>query len=347
MLDEILTQRKKHGRHGFYIAEIGLNHNGKADVAEKMIISAAAAGADAVKFQTIDPRQLNSVYTKSLLEKGDCSEKDFSVIQFFDQFSLTENEYIHLKKTAEELGMVFFSSPFDSGSAAFLEKLNVPLYKIASSEVTNIRLIREIGLTGKPAFMSTGICRKQEISAAIDAFKKAGGGELILFHCVANYPVEDRNANLLRIPALRQEFGLETGLSDHSRNGQAVPAAAALGARFFERHFTIDKNFACPDKDVSSDPEEFRKIILAAENVFAMLGSGQIDYGENETPVAAAARRSLFAARNIEAGELITEDSIIALRPGTGISAGDFFNVAGRRAKVFIPEGALLKPEDF
>lgn len=347
MSGNFFTASGKQGRHGFYIAEIGLNHNGSAETAEKMIRSAAAAGADAVKFQTIDPGKLNSVFTKSLLETGDCSEKDYSVIQFFDQFSLTEAEYVHLKKTAEELGLVFFSSPFDAGSVAFLERLDVPMYKIASSEVTNLHLIREIGRTGKTALMSTGICRKQEIAEAIDTFTKAGGGELVLLHCVANYPVENRDVNLLRIPALKKEFGLETGLSDHSRNGQAVPAAAALGSRIFERHFTVDRNFPCPDKDVSSDPEEFSKIILASENVFYMLGSGRIDYGENEAPVAVAARRSLFAAKNIAAGELITEDSIVALRPGTGMSASYFYRVVGRRPKVFIPEGVLLKPEYF
>ncbi len=345
MLDEIFNPGKK-GRKGIYIAEIGLNHNGDADTARRMIESAAEAGADAVKFQTIVPELLNSVYTKALLETGRESYADRSVLDFFTAFSFSADQYRNLKEQAEERDLVFFSAPFDSGSVDLLEEVGPPLYKIASSEVTNIPLIRKIASTGRPAIMSTGISYAEDIRKAVETFRSAGGSELVLFHCVSTYPLDPRDANMNRITSLRDEFGLHVGFSDHSVTNRAMIMAAVMGSRIFEKHFTIDRNFECPDKAVSAAPDDFRLMIEEVEESIAMLGSGDIDFGASEEPVARAARRSLFAARFIAAGRAIKPDDIIALRPGVGIPAGRIDEIIGRKARTDIEKDHLLMAGD-
>jgi N-acetylneuraminate synthase/N,N'-diacetyllegionaminate synthase len=346
MLEGIFNPEKK-GRSGIYIAEIGLNHNGDPDTARRMILSAAEAGADAVKFQTIVPELLNSVYTKALLETGRESYTDRSAIDFFAAFSFSADQYRNLKALAEERGLVFFSAPFDSESVALLEDIGVPLYKIASSEVTNIPLIRRIAATGRPAVMSTGISSRNDIMKAVETFRSAGGSGLVLLHCVSNYPLNPRDANMQRIISLRDEFGLHVGFSDHSVTNRAMIMAAVMGARIFEKHFTIDRNFECPDKAVSAAPDDFRLMIEEVEESIAMLGSGAIDFGAAEEPVARAARRSLFAARFIAAGSAINPDDIIALRPGVGMPAGGIDELIGRKTRTDIEKDHLLRPGDF
>ena len=347
MLQEVFSKRQHHGRVGIYVAEIGLNHNGDIAIAKSMVEAAAVAGADAVKFQTIVPELLNSVYTTSLLENGKDDKVDVSQIDFFSRFTLTADDYFQLKNLAESLGMVFFSAPFDKKSLALLEDIGVSLYKIASSEVSNIQLIRSIAATGKPAIMSTGISLKDSIKNAVETYKTSGGGEMVLLHCVSNYPVAAENINARRVASLRREFGLHTGFSDHSNGTKAMVLAAAFGARIFEKHFTIDSNYDCPDKAVSASPKEFSAMINEVEESIMMLGDGDIDFGASEEPVAKAACRSLFAGRNISAGSLIAEDDIMALRPGVGISAVSIDSLVGRKVKVAIEKDKLLRLEFF
>lgn len=334
-------------RHAIYIAEIGLNHNGDALMARDMITAAAAAGADAVKFQTFVPELMNSPYTTSLIETGKEGKPDRTAIDFLSRFVLTEEEYIMLQKHAEEKGVVLFSSPFDKPSVELLERIDVPLYKIASSEVTNYGLIRLIAKTGKPVIMSTGIASEDEIAGAIDCFKKLSNAELVLLHCVSLYPVDPENLNLKKIDSLIKRFALPVGFSDHSRGGDSAPCAAVLGARVFEKHFTVDRNYDCPDKDVSLAPQEFSEMIDAVESAVMMLGEGKISYGVAEEGTARAARRSLFARRTVPAGKILEEDDLVALRPGTGISPGEAEKFIGKKVKTTIESGLMLRTEFF
>lgn len=346
MFDDVFVKRFQK-RRGIYIAEIGLNHNGDVSVAKSMIEAAAVAGADAVKFQTIVPELLNSIYTNSLLESGHDNRADNNPIDFFARFSLSLNDYIELKKLAESLGLTFFSAPFDSVSLALLEDVGLSVYKIASSEVTNLPLVRAIAKTGKPAVISTGISLKTSIAQAIEVFKREGGGKVALMHCISNYPVNPQDVNISRIAALKQEFGLETGFSDHSKGSKAMVLAAAFGARIFEKHFTIDRDYDCPDKVVSVAPEEFSALINDVEEAIVMLGDGVIDFGASEAPVARAASRSLFASRDIAAGSVVVEEDLKALRPGVGISAALLESCIGRKTKVAIAKDRLLRMEYF
>lgn len=334
-------------RNAFYIAEIGMNHNGDPEMARAMIRAAAGAGADAVKFQTFVPEMMNSVHTSSLLETGREGKPDRSLIDFFSKFVFGRETYAELKNYADGQGVVFFSSPFDFPSVELLESIGVPLYKIASSEVTNHGLISMIARTGKPAIMSTGISKVEDVDSAVECFLKSGGKDLSILHCVSLYPAPPGALNLRRIVSLRERYGLAVGFSDHSRGLEAVSAAAILGARIFEKHFTVDRNHDCPDKDVSLAPDDFSGMIGAAERAISMLGGGDISYGEAEHPVARAARRSLFAKKFIPRGKTIEADDLIALRPGVGIGPDRIMTVTGRQTVRDIREGDLIRPEDF
>ena len=340
MLDHIF--RGKH--RGIYIAEIGLNHNGDPATAEKMVRAAADAGADAVKFQTFVPELMNSTYTGDLLEKGREEKPDDTALRFFRGLVLSGNDYRRLKDYAESLGLVFFSSAFDGPSVDLLESIDVGLYKVASSEVGNIRLLEKIADTGRPVILSTGISTEEEIGAAVDILGSSGT-EVVLMHCVSQYPLDPENANLARIGALAERFGLPVGFSDHTGNPDTACLAAACGARIFEKHFTLDINFECPDKDVSLAPEEFMHMVRGVEKAIACMGTGELDYGEAEAGTARAARRSIFAARMIPAGALICDRDLVALRPGTGIPAGEIDTIIGTRSRCDIPKDYLIREE--
>ncbi len=342
MLNNIFNNKKI-----VFIAEIGLNHNGDAGLAEETIVKAAEAGADAVKFQTFIPEKMNSPYTSSLLKSGEEINPDYGIIDFFKKFSFTETQWKRLKSVSEKCRTEFFSAPFDAESVELLERLNVRLYKIASSEVTNTPLIRKIGATKKPVLLSTGMTSESDIEISLKNLKESGNTETHLLHCVSLYPAAKNEANLMRITSLRDRFKIPVGLSDHTGDYQSAVIAAALGATVIEKHFMIDKDQDCPDKDVSLTTENFREMINKVNETLAMLGEGVIPYSGRETDTARAARKSLFASKRISADEILTADSIIALRPGTGISPNMIDDITGKRSKVDIDEGSLLKWEYF
>lgn len=328
-----------------YIAEIGLNHNGDLSMALQMIEAAAQAGADAVKFQTYVPELMNSVHTTRLLMDEREGAFDTAQIDFLRRFTLRKEEYRELQRAAEKRGLVFFSSVFDGPSLDLLEEIGVPLYKLASSEITSHPLIERIALTGKPLILSTGMTNEEEIGRAVDLFRRGSDAELALLHCVSLYPLVPEQANLNRIATIQRLFSLPVGLSDHSAGILAPVLAAGLGARIFEKHFTIDRNYDCPDKDVSITPTEFGAMIEAVESALRMLGSGAVAYDYEEAKTARAARRSLFAARAIPAGKIIEAADLVALRPGVGIPASEMDGVIGARCAVDIPKDYLIRKE--
>ncbi|HNW26946.1 MAG TPA: N-acetylneuraminate synthase family protein [Spirochaetota bacterium] len=341
MLDAIIKNR----RNAIYIAEIGLNHNGSPDTAVRMIEAAARAGADAVKFQTFVPELMSSVYTKDLMDAGFERQRDTGLVDFFRSFVFNREQYRVLQRAAEAEGLIFFTSVFDTASLEMMEGLDLPLYKLASSEVTNLPLVRAVAATGKPLILSTGMSSEEEIAAAVDLYCGNGGTELVLLHCVSLYPTPAEAVNLARIPVLAKRFGLPVGFSDHTREATAPMLAAAMGARIFEKHFTIDRNHDCPDKDISCTPEEFAGIIGSVERAVTMTGSGAVAFGREEAATARGARRSLFARRFIPAGKAIDGDDLVALRPGVGIPPSDLALVVGKRSRVDVPEGYLIRKE--
>jgi sialic acid synthase SpsE len=342
MLETIFRSRKP-----LFIAEIGLNHNGDIDTAEKMIEKAAESGAHAVKFQTFIPGLMNSPLTSSLM-KGDAEPvKDDSIINFFETFVFSLEQWIRLKKKSEECGVVFFSAPFDPPSVDLLESINTPLYKIASSEVTNPVLLKKIASTGKPVILSTGMSTADEIDSAIRILEGNGSGDIVLLHCVSLYPLDDSEANLSRIISLRERFCKTVGISDHSRDYASVMIAAAFGAAVIEKHFKLTDDHDCPDKDVSLSPGQFMEMVIAAKRGALMAGDGKIEFSGRESETAKGAKRSLFAAKDLSAGSIISGTDILCLRPGTGIPASRIYEFTGRKLKTGIKQGSILKPEYF
>ncbi|MDY6968339.1 MAG: N-acetylneuraminate synthase family protein [Spirochaetota bacterium] len=333
------------GRELIFIAEIGLNHNGDPDIAARMITEAYNAGADAVKFQTFVPEYMYSVYSNSLIEYGCEKAGDPQNIDFFRKFVLDKDVYVKLMRQTENLGMEFFSSPFDVDSVDFLEDIGIRIYKIASSEVTNHFLLKRIAYTKKPVIMSTGISTEDEISMAIDLLRSSGTPDVVLMHCVSLYPLSSEKVNLKRIVSLKKRFNLNVGFSDHTKEIFATQAAVMLGARIFEKHFTIDRDYECPDKNISLTQSEFKKMRQSVEVNMSMLGDGEIDYDIIEEITAKSARKSLFARRHIPKGKQIELDDIIPKRPGIGIPVYKMNSIIGKKCKNNIEEDFLLREE--
>ena len=335
--------KPKQGRKAAYIAEIGINHNGDINIAQKMIKAAAESGADAVKFQTIIPELLYSVYTSALMKDKSETFTDSSQIEFFKKFSFSQKDYIKLKQTADDCGVTFLSSSFDVNSMDMLDEI-VAIHKLASSEVSNLPLIKHAARSKKPLILSTGMSTESDIKKALSEYYNSGGEKIELLHCVSLYPPELSDLNLMRIVKLREKFSVDVGFSDHSKGNSAV-FAAILGARLFEKHFTFDKNYDCPDKEISLDGEEFLSMINTVEAGIDMLGDGEICFSQKEAVIAASARRSLFAAREIQAGKIVEQEDLIALRPGLGISPNKADTVLGKKANRTIPKDYLIREE--
>lgn len=314
-----------------FIAEIGLNHNGKLSQAVELIRNAAEAGADMVKFQVFNSEKFYSIYAQSLLN-NEPPRKDDTLLHFFKRLELKQDDYAVLQETAVQHDVVFFGSCFDEDSFTLLEKRNVPVYKIASSEITNVPLLQAIASTHKPVIVSTGISLRDEIQYAVDVLR-SGGCDIVLLHCVSLYPVSAENVNVMRIKELQKIFTVHVGYSDHSRDSSAGIMAAALNARVFEKHFKLSDDHDCVDKDVSLSPKEFKRYIEDIQLACSMMGDGAIDYKECEAAVARSARRSIYAACDIEIGAIITRQHIAVKRPGTGVSPLRIDELVGKKAK--------------
>lgn len=326
------------------IAEIGLNHNGKLDEAIALVKKAAKAGADLVKFQIFNAEKFYSVYAKSLLNNEE-PRYDDSTIQFFKKFELSFNDYKTLKQVAIDNGVVFFASCFDDDSFEIMERLDIPLYKVASSEITNVPLLEKIALTRKPVIISTGISSEHEITHAVSLLQKTNC-HVVLLHCVSLYPVPHSAINLSRIQSLQQLCKVPVGFSDHSKDNRASMMAVALGARVFEKHFKLSPDHDCADKDVSLSPEEFRQYVNDITIACEMMGDGTIDYSENEREVARSARRSIFATRDLPEGTLLTHSDIVVKRPGVGLSPLYIEKIVGKKVKHSIKKDMPVYQDD-
>lgn len=342
--DPALAPYRREGREALYIAEIGLNHNGCEESAFELIDRAADAGADMAKFQTFVPEKMNSLYTSSLLAGKGCQYQDTTQVDFLSSLTLSKTALKEVAEHCTDKGITFFSAPFDVESLELLEEMETPVYKVASSEVTHLALLRELAHTGKPVILSTGMSTMDELHSAVDELYR-GGCSVTLLHCVSLYPYQPSEANIARVGMLRQEFHLPVGLSDHSKMNEPAILAAGQGARVFEKHFTIDSQYQCPDKDVSITGSMMKELIGQVELAIELIGGGVFPPGSRERDVKLGARRSLFAAREIAQGQVITASDLVALRPGTGIPADRIDHVMGKKAVTLIEKGVLLSEE--
>jgi pseudaminic acid synthase len=322
------------------IAELSANHNNNYALSVKTIEAIASAGADAVKVQTYRPESLTlDLMTGYFAPRSEGLWKGVTPWQLYKDASMPYEWHPRLKKIAENLGLVFFSSPFDLEGVDYLEKLDVPMYKIASLEITDIPLIQHTASKGKPMIMSTGVAEIRDIELALAASRKAGNNDITLLKCTSTYPAPIRKANLLTIPDMKDRFGVKVGVSDHSM-GSIVPiTSVVLGARIVEKHFILDRNLGGPDSSFSMEPDEFGDMVKSIREVEKSMG--KIDYSVSKTDK--NRRRSLFVVKDVKAGENISEKNVRSIRPGHGLHPKYYKGILGKYFSQDVIKGTPLK----
>lgn len=326
----------------FIIAELSANHNKDFNIAVDTIKAVKDAGADAIKLQTYTPDTITI----------NCNNKYFQINQgtIWDGtnlYDLYKDAYTpwewqpKLKKIAEELGLVCFSSPFDKTSVDFLEKMNVPAYKIASFEITDIPLIKYVASKGKPVIMSTGIASLADIEEAVNACKMEGNDRIILMKCTSAYPAPVEYANLNVIPNMRKTFNVVVGLSDHTMGSSVAIASVALGAKVIEKHFILNRSVGGPDAEFSLEPQEFKDMVRSVREVEKALGSVTYELSD-KVKKNRAFSRSLFVIKDMKAGDIFSEENVRSIRPGYGLHPKYLNEILGKKSKKEILKGTPL-----
>lgn len=329
------------GNSTFIIAELSANHGQSLDRALAIVDAAKAAGADAVKLQTYTPDTITLDCDAAPFQISSGTIWDGTTLHALYRDAFMPWEWHEpLMERARSLGLECFSSPFDSSAVEFLQRLDVPAWKIASFELVDVGLIREVASTGKPVILSTGMATLGEIDEAVSAARGAGCRDLALLVCSSAYPSPPELLHLKRIPHLAESFGVVVGLSDHTA-GTAVPVAAtALGARIIEKHFTLSRADGGPDASFSLEPNEFKEMVAAVRVAEAALGT--VSYGQEAESSSRVFRRSLFAVQDIATDETLTVHNVRSIRPGGGLHARYLPQVLGRQARTDIPRGSPL-----
>ena len=323
----------------FIIAEAGVNHNGDLGLAKKLVDEAARAKADAVKFQTFIPEKVVSVLAKKAEYQIASTGRDESQLDMVRKLRLSYENFSELACYCKDVGILFLSTPFDIPSLEFLTTLGMPVIKIPSGEITNLPLLLVAAKTGKKIIISTGMSEMNEIEFARDILIKNGCPDVAILHCNTEYPTPFEDANLKAMLDLKSKFGGTVGYSDHTSGIEAPIAAAALGARIIEKHFTLDKTMEGPDHSCSLEPDELCAMVKAVRNVELALGSGIKTVSESENKNKSIARKSIVAACEIKKGDAFSEHNLDVKRPGDGISPIEWFDVIGQKAKRdFVPD---------
>jgi N-acetylneuraminate synthase len=326
------------------VAELSGNHGGSLKVAREMIKAAADAGVQAIKLQTYtaDTLTLNVTTEDFLIDEPDSLWRGRSLYDLYAEASTPWDWHESLFKYAEELGLVAFSSPFDESAVDFLETLNVPCYKVASFENNHIPLLKRVAQTGKPIILSTGMASTQEIAEAVACLQDNGCTELILLKCTSHYPATAEGCNLRTMIDMRTRFSCLTGLSDHSLGNTVALTAVALGAVMIEKHFVLDKGSKAVDVDFSLDPREMASLVKETEKAWRSLG-GVLYGGAEEEQASKKYRRSIYVSRDVKKGDLISEDNIRVVRPGTGMHPRYYDIVKGEKFACDVAGGIALQ----
>lgn len=327
----------------FIVAEAGVNHNGSVRLAKKLIDAAKNAGADAVKFQMFSAEKLvTKTAAKATYQKKVSGATQYEMLK---KLELSKNDFRTLKRHAEKLGLIFFVSPFDEEAADFLDELNVPAFKIASGELTNLPFLEYVARKNKPIILSTGMSTLQEVKEAINTIKRTANKKIILLHCVSNYPAKLEDSNLKAIQTMKKSFNLHVGYSDHTLGITASIAAAALGACIIEKHFTLNRKLPGPDHKTSLEPDKLGEMVVRIREVEKALGDGIKRPTKSEEAVRNVVRRSIVARVNIPRGAVITEDMLELKRPGTGLGSRYLKKVIGKKTKKDIMADELVTLE--
>jgi N,N'-diacetyllegionaminate synthase len=329
----------------FIIAEAGVNHNGDLDMALRLIDAAAAAKADAIKFQTFSTERLVTRRAPKAAYQKQTTDSQEGQYAMLERLELSRSDHECLLAHAQDQGIEFLSTPFDHASVDLLVELGVPAIKIGSGELTNFPLLEHIARQKRVIILSTGMAYLSEVEEAVRCIQAYSDAPLILLHCVSNYPAREADVNLRAMLTMRQALGLPIGYSDHTM-GVTVPiAAVALGACAIEKHFTLDRSLPGPDHRASLEPDEIRAMVQAIRDVEAALGNGIKRPATSELDTARVARKSIVSQVDIPAGTEITTRMLAIKRPGTGIPPRDLVRVLGRIARVTIPADTVIEWE--
>ncbi len=328
----------------FIIAEMSANHNQSYDDAVKIIHIAKECGADAVKLQTYTPDTLTIACDNDYFKIKGTIWEGKTLYNLYKKAFTPWDWQPKLKKIADDLGIILFSTPFDKTAVDFLEEIDIPAYKIASFELVDIPLIEYIVSKGKPIIMSTGMATHEEIEEAVTAARNAGAKDIALLKCTSAYPAPPDEMNLKTITDMSERFKVPIGLSDHTL-GIAVPVAAvALGACIIEKHFTLSRDNPGPDSAFSLEPHEFKEMVNAVRTGVKALGKVNYEVTKKEAE-SRVFRRSLFVVKDIKSGEKFTKDNVRSIRPGHGLHTRYFQEIVGRKSATDIKRGTPLSWE--
>lgn len=330
------------GQPCFIIAEVGVNHNGDVALGHQLVEAAARAGADAVKFQTFNADRLATVFAPKAHYQRQMTDAAESQHAMLSRLELSKEAHQELWLHCRDRNILFLSTPFDEESADFLDNLGVAAFKLPSGEITNTAFLAHVARKHKLMIVSTGMSSLGEVEAAVSAIWATGNKALVLLHCVSNYPADPAEANLRAMHTLATAFGVPVGFSDHTPGSEVALAAAALGACIIEKHLTLDCNLPGPDHKASLEPDRFADVVRTIRVVESALGTGRKGPAVSEANTAAVARKSLVAARDMEAGTLLTAELVALKRPGTGLPPALLPHVLGRRSRIGLKAGDLL-----
>ena len=343
---KILNQEIGNHVSPFIIAEISANHNGSLDIAKKSIIAAKQAGASAVKIQT---------YTADTMTI-DCNKRDFMIEEglwkgkkLFDLYKEAGTPFEwhqELFDFAKENDILIFSTPFDETAVDLLVSLNVPAFKIASFEITDLPLIKYVAKQKKPILISTGMSNLKEIDDAISVILNEGNQDILLFHCISGYPTPVSQTNLGNIKILSERFNLPIGLSDHTLTNTASIASISIGAVAIEKHFILNRKLGGPDASFSLEPAQFKILVEDCNDIYKALSNQKFSRSKVETQNKKF-RRSLYFVENLAPGTIIEEKHIRRIRPGYGLNPSMFSKVAGKRLAKYVEKGTPVSMEVF
>ncbi len=327
----------------FIVAELSANHNGDINVAIETIKAAKRAGADAIKLQTYtaDTMTIDCKNEYFIINHGTAWDGEY-LYDLYKRAYTPWEWHQKLYEVAKKEGLICFSTPFDKTSVDFLEKLNNPIYKIASFEIHDIPLIKYIATKGKPIIISTGIAEIEDIELAIETCKAAGNHDITILKCTSAYPASPEDANLLTIPDIKERFNVKAGLSDHTLGIEAPVVAVTLGATIIEKHFILDKKIGGPDAHFSLDEIEFTQMVNAVRMAEKLKGKVSYEITE-KTKQNKKFARSLFIVKDVKKGELITEENVRSIRPGNGLHPKYYFELLGKTFNNDFEKGTPLQ----
>lgn len=334
------------GHPCFLVAEAGVNHNGDPKLAKRLVDAAADARADAVKFQSFRAEGVAAADSPKAAYQHATTSASESQLDMLGRLELSPDTHRELMAYCVDRGILFMSTPFDEASADLLVDLDVKILKVPSGEVNNLPFLSHIAGKGKPVILSTGMSYLGEVERAVQTLREAGCSEIVLLHCVSNYPADPADANLRAMQTMASAFGLPVGYSDHTDGNEVALAAVALGACVIEKHLTLDRNLLGPDHSSSMEPKAFRALVRQIRVVESAIGSGCKTPAASEAGTRRVIRRSLALRKAMASGQTLQRGHLTALRPATGIPPEHVDLVVGRRLVRALPAGSLLAWQD-